>query len=51
VEGQDAHRARRRAAWRLLGRLIVARRRGVAGGVAAGLTWQAAAVTAPAFAG
>ena len=44
-------RPRRKSAWRLLGRLIVAQRRGVAAAVASGLTWQGTAVTAPAFAG
>src|SRR5919202_663835 len=44
-EAPDA--ARRRAAWRFLGRAIRRQRFGVAGALAAGLTWQAAAVAAP----
>ena len=48
MEGRE--RERRRAAWRLLGRLIVWERRGVAGGILSGLTWQGAAITTPVFA-
>jgi ATP-binding cassette subfamily B protein len=48
VERQDED-ARRRAAWRYLWRLIKRERLGVACAAASGLTWQAAAVTAPLF--
>jgi ATP-binding cassette, subfamily B, bacterial len=41
--------ARRQAAWRYLWRLIKQERLGVACAAASGLTWQAAAVTAPLF--
>jgi ATP-binding cassette subfamily B protein len=42
--------ARRRDAWRLLGRLIARRKWGVAAAIGAGLSWQAAAILAPVIA-
>jgi ATP-binding cassette subfamily B protein len=42
--------ARRREAWRLLGRLIARRKWGVAAAISAGLSWQAAAILAPVIA-